>query len=62
MCPIPRMNALRKPLNHALSVLKSGTLNVQNTASTDTGGCGGGSSGWIFLSLSVLGLRRKTEH
>ena len=31
-------------------------------ANTDTGGCGGGSSGWIFLPLSMLGLRRKTEH
>jgi len=31
-------------------------------ASTDTGGCGGGSSGWIFLPLSLLGLRRKAEH
>jgi hypothetical protein len=31
-------------------------------ANTDAGGCGGGSSGWIFLPLSLLGLRRKSEH
>ena len=35
----------------------------KSAVSADAGGCGGGgSSGWLVLPLSLLGLRRKSEH